>query len=138
MLYTLSKTSEDGIMVEKQMCPTVLVVEDNDDLVFLYKTALVQKGYEVVEAHGGIQVMELLANPEFVPAVVFMDIEMPDAPGTRAIEYMRKNARFGETKIVVVTANDTYRDRLAPLVNRFLVKPVAITHLISLADELTA
>jgi two-component system response regulator MprA len=123
-------------MVENQMSPTVLVVDDNEDLVFLYKTALAQKGYEVVEARSSAEVMELLAKPEFVPAVVFIDIEMPDALGTHAIQYMRKNARFGETKIVVVTANDLYRDELAPLVNRFVVKPVAITLLTSLADEL--
>ncbi len=120
------------------MSPTVLVVEDNEDLVFLYKTALTQKGYEVVEAHNSAETMELLAEPEFVPALVFIDIEMPDALGTHAIEYIRKNARFGETKIVVVTANDLYRERLEPLVNRFVVKPVAITDLMKLADELTA
>ncbi len=125
-------------MVENQMSAIVLVVDDNEDLVFLYKTALAQKGYEVVEAHSSAETMDLLAAPDFVPALVFIDIEMPDALGTHAIEYIRKNARFGETKIVVVTANDLYRERLEPLVNRFVVKPVAITVLMNLADELTA
>ncbi|MEP7286995.1 MAG: response regulator [Chloroflexota bacterium] len=120
------------------MMPTVLVVEDDTDLLFLYHTALSQSGYDVIEAHNSAQAMDLLEAPDFTPALVFVDMGMPDAPGTRVINYMRNDSRFDETRIVVVTANEQYRARVADKnVSRFLVKPVTIAQLVGLADELT-
>lgn len=64
--------------------PTVLVVEDDLDLLLLYYTVLSQKGYDVVEARNSAQAMELLEAPDFIPHLVFIDMGMPDAPGTLA------------------------------------------------------
>jgi DNA-binding response OmpR family regulator len=119
--------------------PTVLVIEDDSDLLFLYHTALSQRGYDVIEAHSSAQAIELLESPDFVPALVFLDMGMPDAPGTRIIHFMRNEARFDNSRIVVVTANEQYRSRVEEKdVSHFLVKPVTIAQLIAIADELTA
>ena len=119
--------------------PTVLVVEDDFDLLFLYHTVLSQKGYDVVEARNIAQAMELLEAPDFIPHLVFIDMGMPDAPGTRAITYMRSEPRFDNTRIVVVTANEQYRERIDEKdISHFLVKPVSIAELIAVAAELTA
>ncbi len=117
----------------------ILIIEDDNDLLFLYHTALSQKGYDVIEARSSAQAMELLQAPDFLPEVVFVDMGMPDAPGTRPINYMRSEPRFDSTRIVVVTANDQYRSRVADKnISHFLVKPVTIAQLIAVADELTA
>jgi CheY-like chemotaxis protein len=119
--------------------PTVLVVEDDNDLLYLYHAALTQKGYDVIEAHSATQAMEILDAQDFIPAVVFMDMGMPDAPGTKIINYMRADARFNDTSIVVVTANEQYRERVtAKGISHFLVKPVTISQLVEIADELTS
>ena len=119
--------------------PTVLVIEDDTDLVFLYNTALSQKGFDVIEAHNSAQAMELLEAPDFIPALVFMDMGMPDMPGTRVLNYMRSEPRFDDTRVVVVTANEQYRARVADKnVSRFIIKPITIAELLSIADELTA
>lgn len=118
--------------------PTVLIVEDDNDLLFLYHTALSQKGYNVIEARTSAQTMDLLQTPDFLPELIFMDIGMPDAPGTRAIEYMRGESRFDATKLVIVTANEMYRDRLVDKrISRFLIKPITISQLVAIAEELT-
>ena len=116
----------------------VLVIEDDTDLLFLYQTALSQKGYKVVEARNMTVALELLADPDFVPDLVFLDMGMPDIPGTKAINFMRSDPRFEHTQIVVVTANEQYRDRVADKgISDFLVKPVTISDLVRLADKLT-
>jgi DNA-binding response OmpR family regulator len=118
--------------------PTVLIVEDDQDLLFLYHTALTQKGYNVVEARNSAQVMDLLQAPDFIPELVFLDIGMPDAPGTRAIDYMRSESRFNNTKIVVVTANEQYRTRVMEKgATMFLIKPITIAALVAVADDMT-
>ncbi len=119
--------------------PTVLVVEDDNDLLFLYHTALSQKGYNVIEARSNAQAMALLAAPDFIPSLVFLDIGMPDAPGTRIIRYMRSEPRFNQSRIVVVTANEQYQNRVSEEdISYFLVKPVTISQLVDIADQLTA
>ena len=117
--------------------PKVLIVEDDADLLYLYVTALSQKSYDVVEAKSYSSVMEILRKPDAVPDLMILDIAMPDAPGTRVIEYMRGEARFNSTRIIVITANDHYKDRVENLgVNYFLVKPIAIARLVEITDEL--
>ncbi len=118
--------------------PTILVVEDDTDLLFLYHTALSQKGYHVVEAQSNAKAMELLQTSGFIPRVVFLDIGMPDAPGTRIIHYMRSEPRFNESRIVVVTANEQAHNRVNDAdISFFLVKPITITQLVDIAEDLT-
>jgi DNA-binding response OmpR family regulator len=117
---------------------TVLIIEDDMDLLFLYHTALSQKGYDVVEARTMAQALNVLAAPDFIPELVIVDMGMPDTPGTRAINFLRGEERFNTTRIVVVTANEQYREKVADKgVSHFLVKPVAIADLVRIADELT-
>ena len=118
---------------------TVLIVEDDTDLLFLYHTALSQSGYDVVEAYNSAQALDLLEAPDFIPTLIFVDMGMPDAPGTKVINYVRSEPRFNGTPIVVVTANEQYRARLEDKdIAHFLVKPVTISQLVEVADELTA
>ncbi len=131
--------SQAASAIKVSNMPTVLVVEDDLDLLFLYHTALSQKGYNVVEARNNAQAMELLHAPDFVPHLVFLDIGMPDAPGTRIIHYMRSEPRFNDSRIVVVTANEQAHERVNDEdISHFLVKPITIAQLVEIADELTA
>ncbi len=119
--------------------PTILVVEDNTDLLCLYHIVLSKKGYHVVEAQSNAQAMELLQTPDFIPRLVFLDIGMPDAPGTRIIHYMRSEPRFNESRIVVVTANEYAHNRVNDEdISCFLVKPFRIAQLVAIAADLTA
>ena len=120
------------------MSPNVIVVEDDEDLLFLYKTALEQRGFTVAEARNTAKVLELLNTPGFIPALIILDIEMPDVPGTKVVDYIRNDERFSATKIMVITANENYRDRIGDEVSEFVVKPIAVTDLLQLADRLTA
>jgi CheY-like chemotaxis protein len=113
----------------------VLVVEDNTDLLYLYKTALGQRGYQVREAHSANKVIAILTSEDYIPDLVFLDIEMPDGTGTLVIDYMRERPQYQACKIIVITANDKYRVKLADMVEEFLVKPIAIAHLMDLADR---
>ncbi|HVO42924.1 MAG TPA: response regulator [Aggregatilineales bacterium] len=118
---------------------TVLVIEDDADLRFLYNTALSQSGFSVAEAHNVALALSMLSDPNFVPELVILDMGMPDSPGTRAINFMRGEPRFNNTQIVIVTANEQYRERVADKgVSYFMVKPVEIAELVRIVTELAA
>jgi DNA-binding response OmpR family regulator len=113
--------------------PKILVVEDDNDLRFLYDTILSRQGHEVVSAvttSDGIQ--KLTSN---LVDLVILDINMPDLPGFKLIEYSHNDVRLKHVPIVVVSANERFRDTVHSLgVPNFLVKPVPMRQLISIVD----
>src|SRR5215510_9469131 len=126
-----------NLLTQDSPMPTILIVEDDVDLSYLYQTTLSEKANEMVAAKSYGEVMDLLRKEDFVPDLVILDIGMPDAPGTRIIEYMREQPRFEATRILVITANDHYKERVENLgVNSFLVKPISIAYLVEVVDEL--
>lgn len=119
------------------MPATILVVEDNADLLLLYKTAIEQQGHQIVEARSGAELMRLLKTDGFAPDLVVLDIEMPDSLNLNAVQYIRNEPRLKNARILVVTANESYRDKIGGAVEKYIVKPIAITTLLQLVDELT-
>ena len=118
------------------MPSTVLVAEDHEELIELYETALRQAGYNVVEARNGRQTIRLLDSMEPPPDVVYLDIEMPDLPGTRALDHIRQTPRLQGVRVIVITANEGYRDRVGDLADAFIVKPIALGELLELTARL--
>jgi CheY-like chemotaxis protein len=117
------------------MSASLLVVEDNDDLVLLYSTAFSPFGYTIHEARSTAEAIGVLQT--VTPTLVILDIEMPDALGNRVINHIRSDSRFGETKIVIVTANDIYQNKLGDMVDGFFVKPINVAELIQSVNTLT-
>jgi CheY-like chemotaxis protein len=118
------------------MPSTVLVAEDHEELIELYETALRQAGYNVVEARNGMQTIRLLDSMEPPPDVVYLDIEMPDLPGTRALDHIRQTPRLQGVRVIVITANEGYRDRVGDLADAFIVKPISLGQLLELTARL--
>lgn len=116
---------------------TVLVAEDHEELIELYETALLQAGYQVFEARNGRQTIRMLDSMEPPPDVIYLDIEMPDLPGTRALEHIRKTPRLKDVRVIVITANEGYRDRIGDLVDAFIVKPISLSELLDITARLT-
>ncbi|MBX3066257.1 MAG: response regulator [Anaerolineae bacterium] len=101
----------------------------------MYTTALTQSNYDVIQARNSGEAINLLQS-EDAPALIVMDISMPDAPGTKAIDFVRSEERLMNIPIIVITANEHYEERLTPIVERFFLKPVAISEIIRAVKEL--
>lgn len=119
------------------MTSTVLVAEDHEELIELYETALLQAGYRVVEARNGMQAIRMLDTMDPPPDVIYLDIEMPDLPGTRTLDHIRQTPRLKGVRVIVITANEGYRDRIGDLVDAFIVKPISLSELLDITARLT-
>ena len=79
--------------------PTVLLVEDDDEMRALLGAALRRDGYRVVEAEDGGDALEWLglgaldAAPAHFPALIVSDILLPRATGLEILECVRLAAR---------------------------------------------
>lgn len=82
---------------------TILIVEDNADNRFLYCTILRYGGYEVLEAHHGVEGVDLAR--EYHPDLVLMDISMPVLDGWGATAQISADPRTSDIPVIAVTAH---------------------------------
>lgn len=115
----------------------ILIVEDDLDLSFIYKTALERENHTATTVTNVADALIVLTNADF--DAIILDMNMPGAPGIRVIEFARSDVRLRKVPIIVVTAIDHWRDEAIRLgVTRFLTKPVPIQKLLALVNESTA
>ena len=79
--------------------PSVLVVDDQDQVRQLIRETLEQAGYEVIEARDGKEGLERYRAKS--PDLVIMDILMPDQDGLEAIMTLRRE--FPDTRVIAMT-----------------------------------
>jgi hypothetical protein len=89
----------------------VLVVEDDESARALIRRALESEGWEVDEAENGRVALERLAESE--PALVLLDLMMPEMDGFEFLETLRDGADPSRVPVVVITAKElTEEDHL--------------------------
>ncbi len=82
----------------------VLIVEDDPDLLTMFKTILRRtvRPELILTANGGDAALRVLQ--EQTPAVVLLDLAMPHVSGNDVIHYVLSQPRLDTSRIVVVTA----------------------------------
>jgi two-component system, cell cycle response regulator DivK len=109
----------------------ILVVEDNEKNMKLFRDVLVASGYRTLEATTGAAAVDLAT--EHTPDLVLMDIQLPDLDGVQALERLRADARTAAIPIVALTAQAMHGDRerfLAAGFDGYVSKPVNVRDLI--------
>jgi len=115
----------------------VLVVEDDKDLVYIYRTALGQSGHQVRMARSVGEARAAIL--EETPELIFLDMNMPGENGLEVIRFIRENEDYRNVQIVVITANQLWQREIAETdIELFLVKPVSIADMVTLAKRLTS
>jgi CheY-like chemotaxis protein len=113
----------------------ILVVDDDTDILRVFKSILEKEGYIVETAETGMDALEKIGNEKF--SVCLIDVKLPDMDGT---ELLRKMANDSETIKIIVTgfSSDEVGKKAADLgADDFLVKPVKAEELIAtLRDRL--
>ena len=90
----------------------ILIVDDEEKIRKALARQLRKKMPEskIIEASDGIDGIARLAG--FLPQLVFADIMMPNMNGVEFIHYIRKNKRYLNTKIIVITGLSENDDKV--------------------------
>jgi CheY-like chemotaxis protein len=117
--------------------PQVLVVEDDPSVRGLLDTLLSSEGYRVVTASDGIGGLNEAVACR--PAVILLDLMMPDLGGLRVLEELQLNPVIADVPVLVLTGRvesiPALEDRLGR--DRVFSKPFGVADLLSRIAELT-
>lgn len=111
--------------------PTILIVEDNVDLRFLYSQVMKNEGLEAREAADGQAALKEL-NSDSVPDLVLLDLSIPKVSGHEVIQAIRNSPKISAMPIVVMSGWHNATELLKhDLVQAVCTKPVECDELIN-------
>ncbi len=106
------------------MTHTVLVVEDEPNIVLSLQFILKQAGFTVRVARDGEQALR--AIDDYVPDLVVLDIMLPKQDGFSVCEAIRGNDKCRDVKIIMLSAKSRESDKeraMALGADEFVTKP---------------
>lgn len=104
---------------------TVLLVEDNEDNLVVYRTILEHVGFRVIEARDGEEGVN--RAKEQLPNLILMDISIPKIDGWEATQRLKSDENTRDIPIIALTAHALEEDRQKALqagCDGYLAKPV--------------
>ena len=116
---------------------TVLVVDDEPQVVWVLQFSLEAEGYQTLAARDGVQAMREIK--EHHPGLMVLDIMMPNMDGWSVLEEMMKLPREDRPRVVMVSALSSLRDRAKAAelgADAFVAKPFNVDDLIGVLHEL--
>lgn len=117
---------------EKANAKTVLIVDDDEAIRFLFKFALERKGYRAFIASNGQEGLELLAViPR--PDMILLDLMMPIMDGWTFLEAIESDERWRTIPLLILTAFPV--DSAAVKGKLIFHKPVELHRLLEAVDN---
>lgn len=103
----------------------ILVIEDNEQNMYLMHFLLEKRGYEVIEALSGQEGLDALQRDR--PEIILLDIQLPEMDGYAVADAIRREPEYEEIPIVAVTSYAMAGDReriLAAGATGYIEKPI--------------
>lgn len=103
----------------------ILIIEDNEQNLYLETFILEKDGHVVTAALDGAQGIRLAEDLR--PALILLDIQLPVMDGYAVADELRRNPALADTPIVAVTSYAMAGDReriLAAGCNGYMEKPI--------------
>ena len=111
---------------------TILVVDDEEDLLDLIEYNLKQEGFKVFTADRGTKGIEMAK--EHKPDLVLLDLMMPGMSGYEVCEALRADSATQHTPIIFLTAKDDEASEIEGLnkgADDYITKPISTVKLVS-------
>src|SRR5437879_2401107 len=89
---------------ESRSMKTILVVDDEKDIVDLVKYNLQREGYTVLTARHGKDALEAARQQ---PHLILLDIMMPEYDGLEVVKRLKKDDRTSAIPVIFLTAKGT-------------------------------
>jgi CheY-like chemotaxis protein len=103
---------------------TILVVDDSPVVVEAVRDALLKDGYTVLAAADGIEALDMVRQNRV--DLILLDIDMPRMNGYQLCKLLKRDEKFREIPVVMLTAKSSDADRMWGVkagTDEYLTKP---------------
>ncbi len=116
---------------------TILVADDDPDIVAIAKTTLEETGYVVQTAYNGMEVFSRLEEQK--PDLIILDIIMPHMDGLEVLERLRGTGKTSSIPVILITAKIQQENMVRGYeqgADYYIPKPFTSAHLINITNLL--
>lgn len=110
--------------------PKLLLVDDDDTTLLIFKTFLAKAGHVIETAKDGMEALEKV--PAFKPELILLDINMPKMSGFEVAKRLKENPETKNIPIFIMTSlkQETNIKKGYELgIDEYLTKPTNVEHL---------
>jgi two-component system alkaline phosphatase synthesis response regulator PhoP len=114
------------------MNKTILIVDDEKDIVELVAYNLSREGYQIAKAYDGYQALQSIRDNQ--PALVILDLMLPGINGFEVCRMIRKKPETEDLPIIMVTAKTDSVDKIMGLeigADDYITKPFNVRELLA-------
>ncbi len=114
------------------MAQTILIVDDEKDILDLLEFNLQAEGYHIVTARDGEQALELAERVN--PDLIILDIMLPQKDGWTVLRELRAKPETASIPVIFLTAKSSEIDEVVGLelgADDYIVKPISLRKLIA-------
>ncbi|MEX0804306.1 MAG: response regulator [Candidatus Binatia bacterium] len=111
---------------------TIMVVDDNPDIITIVKTILEGKGYNVLSASSGQELLNALKGQK--PDLIILDIMMPEMDGLEVLSRLKSVTETASIPVILLTAKVQYEDVLGGYklgADYYITNPFTSTQLVN-------
>ena len=128
--------SSSGVTNEENTTDTILLVEDNAELLVFLKSIFANQ-YKVIEATDGLEGVEKARKQQ--PDIIVSDLMMPRLDGIGLIRELRQEMSTSHIPIILLTAKSTTESKIAGLeegADDYITKPFSAAYLQARVENL--
>ncbi len=121
-----------GVQQQDVMSSTILLVDDEQDIVETLRYSLEREGYNTLSARSGAAAMSYLGQSN-TPDLVLLDWMLPDMSGTEVCRNLRMVERTRRIPVIMVSARSEEIDRVVGFelgADDYVTKPFSVRELL--------
>lgn len=115
---------------------TVMVVDDEDELVDMIGMVVEDLGHEVLAATNGNEAIKALAGAADPPALIISDVMMPQMNGVDFVRAIKADPRYRQVPVILMSAAGPPADDDGA--DYFIHKPFDLDALVELIEQCIA
>ncbi len=123
-------------MTTKNDSKLVLIVEDNDLNMKLFRDLLQAHGYRTLHARDGMEVLGLVRQHR--PDLIIMDIQLPEVSGLEVTRWLKEDADLRSIPVVAITAfamkGDEEKIRAGGC-EAYMAKPISVAKFLGMVEH---
>ncbi|MGL5272800.1 MAG: two-component regulator propeller domain-containing protein [Phocaeicola sp.] len=129
-----SEIMNSDLLKERASTPTLLVVDDNEDILDFIELNL-QKTYHIKRAMNGREAWEIMKT--LTPDLIICDLEMPIMAGDELCQLMKRKEKLAKIPFLLLTSKQiNKKESIYKIIDHILIKPFDINSLTTLIQNM--